>query len=76
VRVAVREAIQMPVNLHQGCRQRLVKALVEGPPKITADNGMFLGYGSCLEGLLAAERVIPTTRDLRNRLIAYVDDFR
>ena len=65
----------MPLDLHPECRKRLVEALVEGLPRITTTNGMFLEHRSRILGLLKAEEVIPKTGNLKNRLLEYVNDY-
>jgi hypothetical protein len=65
----------MPLNLHPRCKQRLVEILAHGLPAITTKNGMFLERSSSFELLSEAEGILPTTGELRNTLMEYVDDF-
>jgi hypothetical protein len=65
----------MPLNLHAGCRKRLVETLTAGLPAVWTNNGMFLDRGSLIVGVFQAEEVLPKAGALRERLISYVDDF-
>jgi hypothetical protein len=64
----------MPLNLNQECHARLHEVLKAALPTITINNGMFPNRSS-IDRLIEAERVLPQTGKLRDRLVEYVDDF-
>lgn len=57
----------MSLNIHEKCKERLVKVIAEHLANIDVKNKMFLDRASCI-GLIDAESILPKSGDIKLKL--------